>query len=141
MATQSAKDVMTRNPECCRVSDTVYDAVQIMSQQDCGVVPVVDNNERCIGIVTDRDITLNVVLNNLDPKNTRLEEVMTRNPVTCTEDEPLSRILDKMEKNRIKRIVVVDSQDRCCGIISEHDIVTQDKDTEEVAEFVGAVYG
>jgi CBS domain-containing protein len=140
MTNTLARDVMTQDPVCCKKDDTVYDAVKIMSKENCGVVPIVDDNKHCIGVITDRDICLNVVLHDIDSRATSLDELMTPHPVTCRETEQLDQIIEKMEENQIKRIVVEDDNGRCCGIISERDIVTQEPDSEQIAEFVTGVY-
>ena len=53
-----AKDVMTSNPSVAREENTIYEVVRIMSREDCGVVPVVDLDDKCAGIITDRDICM-----------------------------------------------------------------------------------
>ena len=122
---QKAKDVMTASPYCCTQENTIYDAVSIMKKQNCGFVPVVDQGGSCVGVVTDRDICLQVVLDRKDPHQTRLREVMTRNPLTCSPEESMDDVLVKMEKRMIRRIPVVDQENQCVGIISEADLATK----------------
>jgi CBS domain-containing protein len=112
-----------------------------MKEQDVGPIPVVDSreNNRLVGIVTDRDLTLKVVADGRDPDSTRIEEVMTRHPVTCPAGENLQKVLDAMAENQVRRIPVVDDQNRLVGIISQADIATRvgaPKKTGEVVEKV-----
>jgi CBS domain-containing protein len=135
-----AKDIMTPNPMTCRETDTVYDAVRIMKSADTGIVPIVDQNQSCVGVVTDRDICMQVILNNQDPKSTELVNVMSRDLLTCQPQDDLNRILDQMEQRQVKRIVVVDQNNRCIGIISEADIAQRVGDKAKVGELAKGVY-
>ncbi len=136
-----AKDLMTRNPSCCRESDKILDAVQIMQDKNVGVVPICDERGRCVGIVTDRDLCLDVILNRLDPGQTPLSQVMHTHLLTCGENEDVEAVLRKMEQRQVKRIVVVDSADQCVGIISEHDFAAAHLKPEKLSEFVEKVFG
>ena len=136
---KNAKDIMTPNPSCCKVTNSVREAVEIMKSEDCGVVPVMDQEGKCVGVVTDRDICLKVILDRKDPNTTTLQEVMSRNPVTCRPEDNLDTIIQKMEKYMVRRILVVDDNNRCIGIISEADIALKAEDKNKVAELVEAV--
>lgn len=137
--TQKAKDIMTKNPKSCYETAFIYDAVKVMADQNCGVVPITDTSDRCIGIVTDRDICLDVVLNRIDPQTTQLFQVMSHNVLTCHPDDSLHDVIMKMEKKKVRRAPVVDNKGQCIGIISEADIALKDKNRKEVAEMVGAI--
>ncbi len=137
---QTAKDLMTRNPEYCYEDDTVYDAVQVMQRCNCGVVPVSDEHNRCVGVVTDRDICMKVVYQNLDPQTTRLKDIMTTDVVTCRENEDMDSVLRRMEQRQVKRIPVVDEMEKCVGIISEKDVAQKEEDRTKVVELVENVY-
>jgi CBS domain-containing protein len=124
---KKAKDIMTKSPATCRVQDTIYDAVRIMKDKDCGVVPIVDERERCVGIVTDRDICLYTVLHRKAPESTPVGEVMTNNVFTCRADDDIDAIINKMERQKVRRIPVVDKDDHCIGIIAQADIALVDR--------------
>lgn len=114
---------MTKSPAVCRETDTIQDAVMQMEAQDCGVIPVCDSDNRCVGIVTDRDLCLEVVLNNLDPKSVELKTVLSKNLVSCSPDEDIYDVLSRMKQQKIRRIVVTNQKEQCVGIISEKDLV------------------
>jgi CBS domain-containing protein len=135
-----ARDIMTPNPMTCQETDTVYDAVRIMKSADSGVVPIVDQNQACIGVITDRDICMQVILNNMDPRSTMLADIMSRDLLTCRPDEDLNRILDQMEQRQVKRIIVTDQNNRCVGIISEADIAQRVGDQHKVGELAKGIY-
>ena len=82
---RSCNDVMTKNPTCCQAGDSIDKAAQIMKDDDVGSVPVVENGSstKLVGILTDRDIVIQVVAGKKDCSNVKVEDIMKRNPVTC----------------------------------------------------------
>jgi CBS domain-containing protein len=133
----TCRDVMTSNPQFCVPMDTVARAAQIMRQYDVGPVPVVnDHGERRItGIITDRDLALQVVAMGRDPNYVRVEEVMTRSPETCRADDDYHEALEKMARNQVRRIPVVDERGCLVGIIAQADVARLSSE-EEVGEVV-----
>jgi len=112
---------MTRNPECCRRDDTAREAARVMRDHDCGVVPIVDDGGRVVGIVTDRDLAIRGIAAGKDV-NTRLNDLMTPVAVTCGQDDDLRDVEQKMAELQVRRIPIVDAGGRCLGIISQADI-------------------
>lgn len=129
-------DVMTKNPKTCALTDFVQQAAQLMKSEDVGPIPIVGDNGKLEGIITDRDIVLNVVAEGLDPKTTKLADVMSTDLITCTTDGDIEETLNLMEDNQIRRIPVVDASGRLVGIISQADIATRLDDSEKTAELV-----
>ena len=124
---RSCHDVMTPDPTCVAAGDTVTSAAEIMKIEDVGAVPVIDSQtgKKLLGIITDRDIVLNVVAEKKSPDAMKVEEVMSRNPVTCRPDEDVVSAMDRMAAHQIRRILVVDSKDKVMGIISQADVATR----------------
>jgi CBS domain-containing protein len=118
---------MTMDPTCCLASDPVSRAAEIMKSEDVGSVPVVDDatSKHLTGILTDRDIVLQVVAVGKDPKSVKIEEAMTRNPVTCKPEEDIQNAFDRMSQHQVRRIPVVDGRDRVVGIIAQADLATR----------------
>jgi CBS domain-containing protein len=135
---KKVKDIMTKDPVCCTPQDSVMEAAQLMKHGDVGSVPVVKDRKakKLVGIVTDRDLALKVLAEGRDPNNTRVEEVMTRNPVSCREDDDLQNCLDGMEKRQIRRMPIVDREDRIVGIIAQADVATRGGQPDKTAELV-----
>lgn len=127
MLTKKCEDVMTRNPECCVAEDNVTVAVDIMRDMNCGSVPVVDahNTKKLNGIITDRDICLYVVGNDLMPSNVKVADCMTTDPVRIHQEDTLESAVNLMEENQIRRIVVTDDNNKVIGIISQADIAVR----------------
>jgi CBS domain-containing protein len=116
-----AKEIMTRDPDCCRGDDTARHAAQLMRDRDCGCVPIVDDAGKVVGIVTDRDLAVRGIAAGKDP-NTKLNDLMTPAATTCGPDDDLKDVEQKMAELQVRRIPIVDSDGRCLGIISQADI-------------------
>src|SRR5687768_9890447 len=132
---RSCNDIMTTNPTCCLAGDPVTKAADVMKKEDVGAVPVIDDasSKKLVGIITDRDIVVNVVAAKKGV-DTRIEEVMSRNPVTCRPDDAVQNAMDRMSQHQVRRIPVVDGKDRVVGIISQADLVLRADQREKTAE-------
>jgi CBS domain-containing protein len=135
---KKCSEVMTKDPVCCRPGDTVERAAQLMEQENVGPIPVIDGGQtkKLVGIVTDRDLALKVVAKGRDPKGTKVEEVMTSDPVTCRPEDGLQRAVSAMEEHQVRRIPVVDEGGRIVGIIAQGDIATRVDEPGTTAEVV-----
>jgi CBS domain-containing protein len=133
-------DIMTRDPVCCAPGDSARKAAELMKSEDVGPLPVVETESgRLVGIVTDRDLVLNVLAAGRDANTTKVSEAMTRDPVKIKEDEPLEEALEKMSTYQVRRLPVVDDQDRIIGIIAQADVATRIQDPEVAGEVVQEV--
>jgi CBS domain-containing protein len=136
---RSCNDVMTKQPTCCLISDPVSRAAQIMKDEDVGSVPIVEDEagKRLVGILTDRDIVIQIVAAGKNCGDVRIEEVMSRNPITCKPEEDIENAMDRMSQHQIRRIPIVDGRSRIVGIISQADLATRmdrPEKTEKVLE-------
>jgi len=134
----TCSDVMTANPACCTAMDTVDKVAQVMRDQDVGAVPIVENQQmkKLIGIVTDRDLAMKVVAEGRDSRLTRVQDVMTRNLMTCRPQDDLQNALDTMAQMQVRRIPVVDNNGMIVGIIAQADVATRVEDPRKTAEVV-----
>jgi len=128
-----ARDIMTREPECCRPDQTARDAAQVMRDRDCGCVPIVDDAGSVIGIITDRDLAVRAIALGKD-SNTSLKELMTPEAASCGPDDDLRDVEQKMAELQIRRIPIVDTSGRCLGIISQADIARASATDSPVTE-------
>lgn len=119
------KHVMTKDPTCCVPSDTAQCAAKIMRDEDTGVVPIIENEQsrKVIGIVTDRDLCMNVVAEGRDSRTTQVHESMTTTVVSCSPQDSVDKATELMRENQIRRIPVVDEQHQLVGIVAMADIV------------------
>ena len=118
-------DVMTPDPVCCLPTDTAEKAAKILRDHNVGCVPVVldQKSRQLIGIITDRDLCCTVVASGLEPKATPIKRFVTTNPLTCRIDDSLDVCLNLMQVYQLRRIPVIDDEERCIGIISQADLV------------------
>ena len=111
-------------PITFKKSDTVAKAVTIMSDKNYGSVVVVDNQNKVIGICTERDILKKLVNKNLNPEKTKLERIMTSNPRVGKEDDEVLSWLRTMSNDRFRRLPVVDNQGKIKAIFTQGDFVS-----------------
>jgi len=131
-------EVMTKDPVCCLPNDSVAKAAELMKNENVGSIPVIENDQSqtLVGIVTDRDLALKVIAGPLDAKSTTVEMVMTRKVVTCHADDDLQTALDAMADHQLRRIPVVDNDNKIIGIIAQADVATRVDEPEKTAEVV-----
>ena len=128
------RDIMTKYLKLCRSDATAKDAVKIMKDLNCGVVPVVNDKNEPIGIVTDRDIAIHTVLNERNPEKVHLSDFMTKDVVCIQEDEDIDNAIGKMRDYKIRRLPVVNSSGQIVGIISLGDIAVSVPEEHEIYE-------
>lgn len=128
-----ARDIMTRDPECCRPDQTARDAAQVMRDRDCGCVPIVDDAGTVVGIVTDRDLAVRGIATGKE-STTKLIDLMTVSASCCGADDDLRDVEQKMAELQIRRIPIVDASGRCLGIISQADIARASATDSPVTE-------
>jgi CBS domain-containing protein len=135
---KKCNEVMTKNPVCCLPNDMVARVAQLMKSKDIGPVPIIENEQtkKLVGIVTDRDLALKIVAEGRDAKSTKAEEVMTRKVVTCRGEDDVQKALDAMSEHQLRRIPVVDNDNRIVGIIAQADVATRVDQPAKTAEVV-----
>jgi CBS domain-containing protein len=131
-------EVMTKNPASCLPTDLAAKAAGLMKSENVGSIPVVESEQSqvLIGIVTDRDLALKIVAEGLDAKSATVESVMTHQVITCHADDDLQKALDSMSENQVRRIPVVDNENKLLGIIAQADVATKTNLPNKTAEMV-----
>ena len=134
----TCEQLMTPDPACCIPSDSASRAAKLMKIGDVGSIPVCESRQsrRLIGIVTDRDLAIQVVADGRDPNTTLLKDVMTREPLCCNPSDDIQSALKSMQSHQVRRIPVVDSDGMLVGIISQADVATRIHQPERTAEVV-----
>jgi CBS domain-containing protein len=134
------RDMMTANPVCCVPTDSAQTVARIMCDESVGSIPVVmdQDSRKLVGVITDRDLCCSVVANGLDSKATPIEKFMTLNPVACREAENVENCEGLMQEHQIRRIPIVDAQDRVIGIVAQADLALKDK-PERVSKTVAEI--
>jgi len=122
-----ARDLMTEDPEFVTPDDPVSRAAQIMRDIDVGIVPVVDDpqSRKLQGVITDRDIAIRHVAEG-HPQDCRVRDEMSTGRIdTVHPDADEEEVLRLMERDQIRRLPVVDEENRLVGIIAQADIATR----------------
>jgi CBS domain-containing protein len=134
------REVMSPNPVCCVPSDSAQRAARTMCDHNVGSIPIVldEESRKLVGVITDRDLCCTVVADGLDPKNVTVEKFMTLNPVTCREGENVENCERLMQEHQIRRMPIVDGEDRVIGIVAQADLALKDK-PETVSKTVAEI--
>jgi CBS domain-containing protein len=119
------REVMTTSPKCCVPSDNAANAARIMKDMNTGIVPVIESeqNRKLTGVVTDRDICLDVVAEARDARSVQVRDCMTPTLICCMPDDNVQKVIDLMHDNQIRRIPVVDHKGIIQGIVSMADLL------------------
>lgn len=132
-------DVMTRGIRSMSPDDNLVQAAQAMEELNVGAIPVCEG-ERLCGMVTDRDIVVRGVAQELDLKSCKLSDVMSGHVRTVRENDDVDDVLSEMANAQIRRMPVVDNQDRLVGIVSLGDIAAKNpKQPEDVGSSLGEI--
>ena len=113
-------EVMTRDVTVISPRQTISDAARLMADCDTGALPV-GENDRLVGVITDRDIAIRAVAEHLSP-DTPVRDVMSKEVLYCYEDETIEQVADNMGEQQIRRLPVVNRDKRLVGIISLGDL-------------------
>jgi CBS domain-containing protein len=118
------RELMTANVDACRPHDSLNRAAQLMWENDCGAVPVIDEDWRVIGIVTDRDICMAAYTQGRPIAESRVDTAMARGAVTCSGEDEVTHAAKLMREHQVRRLPVIDN-DRLIGMISLSDLARQ----------------
>ncbi|HEX3422497.1 MAG TPA: CBS domain-containing protein [Sphingomicrobium sp.] len=124
-------EVMTRDVQTVRPDQPVKDAASFMLNADAGSIPVIDG-ERIIGMITDRDIAVRGVAKGYGP-DTPVRELMTDDIICARHDDDIDDVASRMSEAQVRRLPVIDDQERLCGIVSLGDL-SRDADQDAAAE-------
>lgn len=138
MSASPVNSIMTPDPVSCRAETPLHEVARMMVDNDCGQIPVVDQDRKPIGVVTDRDIVVKVVASARSSADAKAADAMTAPCKTVTSDTDLSVCTRLMEADQIRRIPVVDRDGKLVGIVSIADIALagQDRTTADVVKKV-----
>lgn len=117
------KDVMTTDAKACWITESLTDAAKAMWKNDCGILPVIKDGRKVVGLITDRDICMATAMRECSPSGISVEEVMTGEVYAAGLDDDIHQALKTMQEHKIRRLPVVDSEGELRGILSMNDIV------------------
>lgn len=119
------RDLMTRDVRTCRSETNLAEAVRELWDGDCGALPVVSDDGRVIGMITDRDICIAVATRGRSADRIAVREVARGQAYTCLPEDDAAAALQVMKAQKIRRLPVVDADGHVRGILSLNDIVRQ----------------
>jgi CBS domain-containing protein len=138
-----ARDVMTRDPIVVTPDEQVAKAAEIMRERDVGIIPVVDDREQrhLRGVITDRDIVVRCVAAGHGPDCRVADHMTDAHLDTVRADAPVDAVIERMGRDRVRRIPVVDARDHLVGIIAQADLAlrlgpSEPRRIEELLEHV-----
>jgi len=118
--------LMTRNPKFCLATSPLDEVARAMRDEDVGEIPVVDLDRHPIGVITDRDMVVRTLAAGRNPLDVRVQDCMTAPPVVIQENASVEDCARLMERQKIRRVPVVDARGALCGIVSLADLERSD---------------
>jgi len=117
-------EAMSTEPACCTSATSVPDVARMMVEHDCGAIPVVESetSRKPVGVITDRDITTRLVARGRDPLHSVARDAMTPAAVAVSHEAEIEDAARAMQKNRLRRVVVVSEDGSCVGMLALADI-------------------
>jgi CBS domain-containing protein len=130
-----AQELMTASPACCTPDDRVERVAQLMAENDCGCIPVIadQNDTRVLGVITDRDIAIRGIAKGKGP-DARVRDLMTPDPFCCSADADLKDVERVMAERQVRRVVVVDGDGCCLGVIAQADLALAAERKKDVSD-------
>jgi CBS domain-containing protein len=128
------KEIMKQNVQFIRRDDEVSSAAEMMRNAQIGFLPVCNSeNNKIVGTLTDRDITIRLVAEKKEPE-TPVSDVMTTAPIFCHSDDDIEKARELMESYQVSRMIVLGDNDDVAGIISLADIVDNESTGQTLHE-------
>jgi CBS domain-containing protein len=119
----TARDIMTEGAEFITADDTAQAAAERLRDLDVGALPICDGDQQLIGMITDRDIVVDVLAAGKDPASTRVGDFAQGEAVTVGADDAIEVALATMKDHKVRRLPVIDGT-KVVGMVSQADIAT-----------------
>ena len=117
------KDAMKTDVGACSTEDSLMKTADVMRLRDCGVVPILDDEKTVVGMLTDRDVCLAIVARNRKASDVKTKDLLKNKAITCLADDDIESALRKMRKYQIKRLAVVDKDNKLVGMLTTSDVL------------------
>ena len=122
--TMKVRDMMTSDVKACRPETNLAEAVRDMWEGDCGALPIVNDEGRVTGVITDRDICIAVATRGRTADRIAVREIVQGPAYTCLPDDDVTVALHTMKAHKIRRLPVVDADGHVRGMLSLNDVIT-----------------
>jgi CBS domain-containing protein len=134
----TAEEVMSTEVVVAEPDTSASDAARLMRDNDIGFLPVCQRDGTVLGVLTDRDLVIRVLADEL-PSGTRVEEIMTEDVATCHAGDDLAVCERLMRANQVTRMIVLGDDDQLVGIVSLADLANNDEDDQRLGDLVADV--
>jgi CBS domain-containing protein len=131
-------EIMSRNVECINPDTPIAKAADIMRDRDIGFLAICEN-DRLVGTVTDRDITIRSVAQGRDPRLAPVREIMTAQVFYCYENDDVEKVAQHMEETEVRRMLILNDRKRLVGVISIGDLARTSGEKELAGETLGNI--
>lgn len=128
------KDVMTSRARSSQKQTSLKEVAQIMKDDDFGVLPVVDDQNKVIGMITDRDISLTLAGLDSKPSQVTVDRAMSTKHYSVSPEDDVKKALDVMKEHRVRRLPVVDKEQHLQGVLSINDLILESHSSKESKE-------
>ena len=125
------KELMSGEPKTCTLTDNLAVAAGFMWEKDCGILPVVAEGGKVVGLITDRDICMAAALKGRELANIAVGDAITRKVFSCKPDDDVRTALKTMQENKVRRLPVLAADETLEGVLSLNDVVLKAEETKE----------
>jgi len=117
------KELMTPDAKAIWLTESLADAAKLMWENDCGVLPIIKDGRKVVGLITDRDVCMASAMRDRNPSAISVEEVMTGQVYAVNAEDNIDQALQLMQQHQIRRLPVINPEGELQGILSMNDIV------------------
>ena len=125
------KEIMTGSPKACTLTDNLAQVARLMWEADCGIVPVVAEGGRVVGLITDRDICMASMTKGRNVSNIVVEDVVSGKVFNCKPNDDIHIALETMRENKVRRLPVIAADGTLLGMLSMNDVMLRAEDTRD----------
>ncbi len=129
------RQIMSRDVKLIHRNTNLKEAASTMKEFDIGMLPVVDD-DKVVGILTDRDIVLRAVAEGRNPEKTEARDAMSTDVITAYDDQDASEVSDLMKKKKVRRLVVFNHDNKISGVFSLGDLASSLENKGKVGEIL-----
>lgn len=133
------KEIMAPNAKAIWLTESLTDAARLMWENDCGVLPIIKDGRKVVGLITDRDICMAMAMREENPSAISVEEVMTGQVYAVNAEDEVDQALHAMQEHKIRRLPVLNAEGELEGMLSMNDVVLNAKASAEKGD--GIAYG
>lgn len=125
------KELMTTNPKACTLTDSLAEAASMMWEADCGILPVVAEGGKVVGLITDRDICMAAAMKGRQLANIAVEDVISGKAFGCKADDDVRSALMTMKEKKVRRLPALADDGTLIGMLSMNDIVLRAEEAKD----------